>query len=328
MASESKRSLSMVFSFRNEEAVLTELIARVRNVLDKEDLDRYEMIFVNDDSTDRSEEILLDEAKKRNDIKIITMSRAFGVSPCVLAGMEYVTCDAAVYMDADLQDPPELISEMMKAWRNENADVVHTVRLSRAGESPLKLWITKLGYNILHYLTDMNLPLDAGDFKLLSRRVVDQVIRLREKKPFMRGLVCWVGFKQVKVYYHREARFAGETKFPILSRKVIRNFLDSAMISFSDLPLQFSLVVGLFVSFCALLMFLYIIFEKFMTGSMSIISAMICLMLFLGGIQLMTLGVMSLYLNSIFLETKNRPNYIVKHTYGVEKVPVKTDGGN
>src|SRR5688572_22953518 len=173
-------SLSIVFSFRNEEEVLPELLNRVRSVMDQEiaagHLSEYELIFVNDASTDRSEVILRDAAKERDDIKIITMSRRFGVSPCVLAGMEYSVGDLVVYMDADLQDPPEVIPRMLQTWRErDEVDVVHTQRESRAGESKFKLWITELGYQILRRVSSIDMQIEVGDFKLLSRRAVDHL---------------------------------------------------------------------------------------------------------------------------------------------------------
>ena len=206
-------SLSVVFSFRNEETVLPELIQRARAVLRREQsqgsISTYELVFVNDASSDRSLEILCKEAEGHNDIRVVTMSRCFGVSPCVLAGMEYTRGDAVVYMDADLQDPPELIPELLRAWQSdEHTEVVHTVRLSRKGEPGLKLLITRIGYYILNKFAMIYLPVEAGDFKLLSRRAVDYLVQFRENQPFVRGLVCWIGFKQSYVQYHRQPRHA------------------------------------------------------------------------------------------------------------------------
>lgn len=317
----SKPVISVVLSFKNEEEVLPELISRLHNVLDQEYKNNYELIFVNDNSTDRSEEILLDAAKGRNDIKIITMSRTFGVSECALSGMEYSSGDAVIYMDADLQDPPEVIPELINAWKSgDNIDVVHTVRLSRDGESRVKLWLTKVGYKILKYVSNIDLQVEAGDFKLLSRRAVNYVIKFKEKKPFLRGLVSWIGFNQTTVKYHREARFAGKTKFPIYSYKVIQNFLNSALISFSDLPLQLSFVVGAIVSVGALLALIYVVIQRFLIQTTPGWSAIMVTMLFLGGIQLITIGILGLYINSIYLETKGRPNYIIKTIFGFENI--------
>lgn len=315
-------TLSVILSFYNEAEVLQELIIKLRNVLDKEcelgHIRNYELIFVDDASTDCSEQILKRLADAREDIKIITMSRNFGVSECVLAGMAYASGDLIVYMDTDLQDPPEVIPELLHVWRTsaEPVDVVHTVRRSRAGESRLKLWVTRIGYLILQRAADINLQLEAGDFKLLSRRVVDRLVQLKEKKPFFRGLVCWVGFNQKTIYYDREPRFAGKTKFFVFGWKVIRNFLGSALISFSDVPLRFSLFAGFIVSLSAFFFIVYVIIVKILGYPTQGWSVMMASILFLGGMQLLTIGVLGLYINSIYLETKGRPNYIVKSTFG------------
>ncbi len=315
--------LSVVLSFKNEEAVLPELIRRLRTVLLNErkegHLKSHELIFVNDLSTDRSEKILLDAAQGNDDIKILTMSRTFGVAPCVLAGMEYSSGDLVVYMDADLQDPPEVIPELLQVWREgEEVDVVHTARLSRAGESQLKLWVTQLGYRILRRFSDIELQIEVGDFKLLSRRAVNHLITFREKNPYIRGLVQWIGFNQVTIHYHREARFAGKTKFPLLDPQVIRHFLTSALISFSDIPLQLSTLLGLLTSLSAFGVLIHTLIEKLRGRNLPGWTAIMVAMLFLGGVQLLSIGFLGLYINSIFVESKRRPNYIIKHTYGFE----------
>lgn len=318
-----KLSLSVVLSFRNEADVLPELVKRLRNVLSTEcskgHIDNYELIFVNDLSTDRSEEILLETAKEHNDIRIVNMSRNFGVSPCVLAGMTYSSGDAVVYMDADLQDPPEVIPQLIQEWqKGDYVDVVHTIRLSRDGESRLKLWLTKLGYKILRNVSSVELQIDSGDFKLLSRRAVNHLIRFREKNPFLRGLVSWIGFNQTTIYYHREIRFAGDSKFPIYSPKVIRNFLYSALISFSDVPLQLAMWLGLLASLSSFLVLIHTLIENIQGHNLPGWTAIMVAVLFLGGVQLVSIGILGLYISSIFLESKRRPNYIVKNTFGFE----------
>lgn len=313
--------VSVVLSFRNEEKCLPELIRRLRAVLEAERnagrIGKHELIFVNDDSTDASEIVLRNHAVGRDDIRIINMSRTFGVSVCALAGMEYSSGDLVVYMDADLQDPPELIPELIRAWQSEpEVGVVHTVRTNRAGESRLKLLITRLGYHILHTSSTTNLPVESGDFKLLSRVVVNHLVQLKEKKPFLRGLVCWVGFKQKWVHYARDARFSGRTNFPVMSSKVIFNFLDTALISFSDAPLRIATVAGLLTSITALSYITWILIEKFRGHNIPGWSAIMVAILFLGGAQLLCVGLQGLYISSIFHETKRRPNYIVKDTFG------------
>jgi len=316
-----KPKLSVVLSFRNEEAVLPELVRRLRLVLHNQCQENYlrdyELIFVNDQSLDRSEEILRNEAGNNNDIRIITMSRNFGVSPCVLAGMKYASGDLVVYMDADLQDPPEVIPEMIKAWRDGgNIDVVNTVRLSRAGESAIKLWITKLGYKILRSVSSIDIQIEAGDFKLLTRRFVNHLIQCEENRPFLRGLIQWMGFDRATVYYHREPRFAGDTKFPVFGFKVLRNFFSSALVSFSDLPLQLASFLGLLSSLAAFVVLIQVIIEKILGHNLPGWTAIMVALLFLSGIQLLSIGILGLYIHGIFIESKKRPNFIVRHTFG------------
>jgi glycosyltransferase involved in cell wall biosynthesis len=318
---EEKKSLSVVFSFRNEQEVLPELIKRTRSVLLEEErkgsISSYELIFVNDASTDRSLEILRDHAEGWNDIRVINMSRRFGVSPCVLAGMEFSSGDAVVYLDADLQDPPEVIPELLEAWRKSaTIDVVHTVRRSRAGESVSKRFLTWIGYKILHRVTSVRLPIEAGDFKLLSRRAVDQVIRLREKRPFLRGLICWIGFGQAYVPYHRDARQAGQTKFPVFSWRVMANFMESALVSFSAFPLQVASLAGCCAALIGFGLLVDALIEKIQGHEVPGSTVLAITMLFLGSVQLFSLGVLGVYVSNLSEESKGRPNYIVDSHFG------------
>jgi dolichol-phosphate mannosyltransferase len=317
-------TLSVVLSFWNEEPVLPELIHRLRTVLgamvNTQQLGGYELIFVNDASTDQSEQILREAARGRDDLRIVNMSRNFGVAPCVMAGMQYASGDAVVYMDADLQDPPEVIPELMRLWRSDpELDVVHTVRSSRAGESALKRTLTSLGYTILRSVAAIDLPREAGDFKLLSRRVVEHMVRFQEQRPFTRGLVCWLGFKQAVVYYRREARFAGTTKFPVLGWKVIRNFLDSAVMSFSDVPLKISGFVGVLLVVAAMIYPPWAFFQWNGGRPIPGWSVTCFAVVLLGGIQLLSVGILGNYIGSIYFESKRRPSFIVKSTVGFEE---------
>ena len=311
--------ISVVVSFFNEERNIPVLISRLRAVLGAERaagrISGYELIFVNDNSTDRSLGILLDEARRGKDVVIVNMSRNFGVSECVLAGMRYATGDAVVYLDADLQDPPELIPTLISRWKSEEGvEVVYTTRLKREGEHPLKLFITKWAYRFLASTSSIDLPIDSGDFKLLSRRAMDELLRLPEKKPYLRGLISWIGFKQVQVFYNREPRLDGRdnTKFAVFSKRVIYNFLDSAMISFSDVPLKLCLFLGLLVSMVSLLYILVVIVQKILGWYTPGWPAIMAAVLLLGGVQLLMLGVLGLYISRIYTETTNRPNYIVR----------------
>ena len=195
--------LSIVFSFKNEEKNLQELIERTAKSLADLNNWKYELIFVNDFSTDKSEEILL-KLQSQYPITIINMSRNFGVGPCVLAGFKYSKGDAIIYIDSDLQDPPEIIKELVKE-HEKGADVVHTVRTKRLGESKIKMFLTVVAYKIINYFSDIPLHVNAGDFKLISRRALDKILELKEFRPYIRGLSVWVGFKQAK-YITKEVR--------------------------------------------------------------------------------------------------------------------------
>jgi glycosyltransferase involved in cell wall biosynthesis len=316
--------VSVVFSFWNEEDVLPELIRRTRAVFEgliaAGQVGGYELIFVNDASTDSSEDILRQAADERGDICIVNMSRNFGVSPCVLAGMQFARGDAVVYMDADLQDPPEIIPQMIHAWKADaEVQVVHTVRHSRRGETRIKRALTSLGYTALRAVSQIDLPREAGDFKLLSRRVVDQLVQFREKRPFLRGLVCWLGYRQAIVYYDRAPRFSGKSKFPVLGFKVLRNFFDSALIAFSDVPLRLAVWAGLAMLMGGILL-LALLVARAAAGQETIAWQPTTLaVLLVGGVQLVCVGILGRYLSAVFWEAKQRPNFIIKDTYGFDR---------
>jgi len=311
--------ISVVLSFYNEETTIPELLSRMRsvftNLIEDNKIIGYELVFVNDDSTDNSLKYLQTELHK-GDIVVVNMSRNFGVSECVLAGMHYADGDAIIYMDADLQDPPEVIPSLIDAWKLDlDVEVVYTTRTRRDGEHWLKMLITKLGYRFINAISEIQLQIDSGDFKLLSRRAVDHVLSLKEDKPYMRGLVSWIGFKQVQVFYERSARFDGaqNTKMRVLSRKVIYYWLDRALISFSDAPLKIILALGFLLSAASLFYIIVIIAQKFMGIAIPGFSAIMSAILFLGGMQTIMLGFIGLYVGAIFRETKRRPSYIVKN---------------
>ena len=314
--------LSIVFSFRNEEDVLSELLRRVRAVMDTErtkgSIKGHELVFVNDASTDRSLEILVDAAKERKDIRVINMSRTFGVAPCVMAGLAHTKGDAVVYMDADLQDPPELIAEMLNSLKSGNVDVVHTVRRSRKGEGAFKMFITRIGYAVLNRYSSVAIPREVGDFKMLSRRAVDHLLQFKEHKPFMRGLISWIGFKQTFVPYDRDARQAGKSKFFVLSRKVISNFFSSALVNFSSVPLQIASYCGLCAIIIDAVFLLYAVGEKLSGHAIPGWTALMIVILFIGGVQMFCIGMIGLYLNSVHEQSKMRPNYIIESTFGFD----------
>ena len=302
--------MSVVFSFRNEEEVLTELIKRIEAVLGSLDI-QYKLIFVNDDSTDKSLEILREQANRNSKIVIINMSRRFGVTPCVLAGLTYAKeSDVAIYMDADLQDPPELIPEMLKSWRSGN-EVVHTRRKSRKGEGKFKLWVTKKAYWIINLFSEVELLENCGDFKLMSKRALSEVLKLNEMDPYMRGLVSWVGFKQDIILYDRQERYSGETHFSLWSSGPIKEFT-RGLTSFSATPLYFSLFLGFFASLVAFITLVVVLVQKYMGMNLPGWTAIMTASLFLGGSVHLAIGFMGIYMARIYNELKKRPLFIVK----------------
>ncbi len=302
--------LSVVFSFRNEESNLKELVERVHRAIKLVDKVDYELIFVNDASTDSSLEILL-SLKDKYKIKILNMSRNFGVTPCVLAGFEYSKGDAVIYMDSDLQDPPELIPEMLSRYFSGH-DVVHTTRTKREGENLLKMWITKKAYDVINFFSDIELPRNTGDFKLLSRRVVDKILEIKEVDPYMRGISIWVGFKQDYVFYVREARFAGETHMPLFGRGPVREFL-RGLTAFSAGPLYISFFIGIFSVLISFGLALYLLGLKVIGLAQPGVTMISLLVVFFGGLILMTNGIMGLYIARVYNESKGRPRYIISN---------------
>lgn len=310
--------LSVVFSFRNEEDVLPKLIKRLHDVLRPLDLE-YELIFVNDASSDGSLELLKKEREKDKNIKIINMSRVFGVAPCIMAGFRYSKGDAVIYMDADLQDPPELIPTLLEKWR-EGADVVHTTRTKRKGENPLKMWVTEQAYKTINLASDIDILKNTGNFKLLSRKAISEVVRLNECDPYIRGLIQWVGFKQAQVFYERRPRVAGKPHFSLLrSSNPVKEFI-RGITSFSALPLYFALIVGFFVSLGAFLFLIGIVVTKLM-GMVEYLPgwpAAVVSTLFLGGTILFTIGILGVYIGNIHHDIKNRPPYIIESKIGID----------
>lgn len=314
----SNAKISVVLSFYNEENVLPELLKRLRDVfsilINKQEIGSYELIFVNDASKDNSEQYIRSQMGL-GDIVLVNMSRNFGVSECVIAGMSHAKGDAVIYMDADLQDPPELIPELVTKWREDpEVQVVFTTRIRRKGEHPLKMLVTKLGYRFINKISEIELPVDSGDFKLLSRCVVEHLLQFSEDKPYIRGLISWIGYKQAQVFYERDARFDGRenTKMPVLSKKVLYYWLDRALISFSDTPLKLILLAGFILSGISLSYIFVILFQKVMGWYVPGWPAVMSAILFLGGVQMMMLGCVGLYVGAIFRETKKRPKFLVK----------------
>ena len=300
------KKVSIVFSFRNEEKNLKELILRVHNAIKKFN---YELIFVNDDSDDHSEN-LLKKLLKKYPIRVINMSRRFGVAHCIFAGLKYSKGDVVIYMDSDLQDPPEIIPELIQKYLDGN-EVVHTKRLSRKGEPLLKLVLTKLAYKTINYFSEINLEENAGDFKLLSRKAVDEILKLPEYSTYIRGLSAWVGFKQDVVLYDRQARSKGNSKFPIFSRGPMTEFL-RGLTAFSATPLFLSLIFSIFSIFLAISIGIYALYIKLTGSSLSGIPSILIAISFFNGVTLFAIGILGIYISQIYYEVKRRPKFIVR----------------
>lgn len=306
---------SLVIPIWNEQAVIPVLYERVVQVMEST-AERWELLFVNDGSTDRSLALLV--ALQANDprVKVLNFSRNFGHQIAITAGCDYAEGDAVIVMDADLQDPPEVLLRMIDRWR-EGYDVAYAVRTKRAGETRFKLWSASLFYRLIRSIAEIDIPMDAGDFRLMDRKVVLAMRGLREKNRFMRGLSSWVGFKQVAVEYERAARYAGETKYPL--RKMVR-LAFNAITSFSHLPLQMATYTGFFFAgFSGLGIVLAVIMRLFGHQQLLGQATTLVSVLFLGGVQLIFLGILGEYLGRIYDEVKNRPLYIVADTYGWEE---------
>ena len=301
--------LSVVFSFRNEEGNIKELVNRINISLEKLTNWNYELIFVNDDSTDSSESILLN-LQKKYPIRIINMSRNFGVDPCVLAGFRNAKGDAIVYLHTDLQDPPEIIPDLIKK-HEEGFDVVHTIRTKRKGESKFRMLVTRIAYLLINILSDIKLPIESGDYKLISRKALDKILNQKEFRPYVRGLSVWVGFKQTFYKYERQARGSGKSKMPLLSKGPVTDFI-TGITSYSLKPLYIGIFFGFLSIIISLLLIIYALYLKFnnlaVPGSTSIIIAIS----FFSGILLFTLGVIGIYLARIFEQTKGRDQYVIK----------------
>ena len=302
--------ISIIFSFKNEEKNLNELIERIKACFSKIHNWEYELIFVNDCSEDKSEEILLN-LQKTNPITVINMTRTFGVGPCVLAGFREAKGDAIIYMDTDLQDPPEIIPKLIKKYE-EGAEIVHTVRTKRHGESLFKMWITKIAYKIINYLSEIPLPTEAGDFKLISRTALKKILLQNEFRPYIRGLSVWVGYKQSFVKYERDPRAEGESKFPLFSKGPITEFI-SGITSYSLKPLYLGIVLGFLSLIFSIILILYALYSKFAGIAAPGSTGVIITISFFSGILLFTMGIIGIYLARIFEQTKGRDQYVIKN---------------
>jgi glycosyltransferase involved in cell wall biosynthesis len=303
-----KKFVSIVIPVFNEEENLPVLYERLSAVL-KELAADYELLFVNDGSRDQSLALLKTCADRDAHISIIDLSRNFGHQLAVTAGLDHCRGDCAVIIDADLQDPPELIPELIAKW-SAGYQVVYAQRVKRKGEHFLKVFTASIFYRLLKKLASIEIPLDTGDFRLIDRKVIDNLKAMPERNRFIRGMVSWIGLRQTSVQYVREERLSGETKYPLF--KMIR-FALTGLTSFSLVPLQLASLFGFLVSGISFLAGLYSIYLKiFTTQTIPGWTSLMIALLFLGGIQLITLGIIGEYVGRISEEVKQRPAYIIQ----------------
>jgi len=309
--------LSIVFSFRNEAEVLPELLERLQAMAAALPV-ACEFVFVNDASTDQSLAVLAERARSDRRIKVVTLSRRFGVMDGFWAAMKHARGDAIVTMDCDLQDPPEVIPQLVEKWQ-AGAMVVYTVRTEREGESALKMFVTRWAYRAIRLVANQEMPVEAGDFKLMDRRVVDELLRLDEKDPYMRGLVMWMGFKQTPVYYKRAPRQKGTTHFPLFRSKGPLVTFVFGFTSFSFLPLVVFLALGLVLTLVSGLAAVVLCVMKLLALASPQGAWLIAALGFFSGVQLMGIGTVGLYLGRVYNDVRNRPRYLVASTIGFDE---------
>jgi len=299
----------------NEEAVLFETHRRLVEVLHGAGI-FFELVYVDDGSTDSTPSILRALQQQDTRVRVIRFSRNFGHQIAITAGLEHAGGDAVVVIDADLQDPPEVIMEFLKKWE-EGHEVVYGVRTERDGESAFKLWTAKIFYRLINRLSDTRIPLDTGDFRLLDRKVVDALLSMPERDRYVRGMISWLGFSQCAVPYHRAARTAGVTKFSVWR---MLHFATDGVVSFSILPLRLATWTGFLASGGALLGIIAVVLEKYLhvTGLVQGWSSTVIAVLFMGGVQLVCLGIIGEYIGRAYGEVKRRPLYIVQERIGFE----------
>lgn len=306
---------SIVVPVFNEEDNLEYLYKRLTKIMESV-VTEYEIIFVDDNSKDKSLEILESLNQKDSRVKIIKFSRNFGHQAAITAGLDYAQGDGVIMMDADLQDPPEVIPLLIRK-HEEGYDIVYTEREVRKGETIFKRWTASLFYRIMKCLTDIEIPLDSGDFRLISKRVLNSLKGMHEKNRFLRGLISWVGYKQIGIKYQRDARYAGKTKFTF---KKMLEFAIDAVSSFSHIPLRIATLSGFVVSFISCFLLLWVVFTyiKYAGGPVPGWASLMVCVLFIGGVQLIAIGIIGEYLGRIYDEVKNRPMYILDKTIGVQ----------
>ncbi len=309
----SKDLLSIVVPVLDEERILPQMYLRLKNVLNTLSMS-HEILFVDDGSQDGSFMILQALAEKDSSVKVIRFSRNFGHQIAITAGMDYSRGEVVVVIDGDLQDPPELIPELLEKWR-EGFDIVYAVRRKRKGESFVKLFTAYLFYRIIGMITRIHIPSDTGDFRLMSNRTIEKFRMMREQHRLIRGMVSWLGFKQTGVYYERDVRYAGKTKFGWI--KMIRFAIDG-ITSFSRVPLKLATGLGFLVSFLSFIKIIELVINRYRGTSVPGWTSIMVAVLFLGGVQLISIGIIGEYIGRIHEEVKERPLYLIEDAINLQ----------
>ncbi|MBN1287257.1 MAG: glycosyltransferase family 2 protein [Anaerolineae bacterium] len=316
---------SIVVPVYNEEPIIDELYRRMAAVMDGMG-ESWELVLVNDGSQDRSLELMMALHARDPRVHVVSFARNFGHQTAVTAGLDYAQGQAVVIIDADLQDPPELIPQMVEKWR-EGYQVVYAVRTERRGESRFKLFTARLFYRLIYRITDVDMPLDTGDFRLMDRVVVDSLNRMREHNRFIRGMTSWVGFTQTGVGYVREERYAGVTKYPL--RKMIRFAMD-AITGFSYFPLQIAIYFSLVLGIIAVLAIPVVVLLRVATGQEVFEgqATTLVVLLLVSSVQFLLFFLLGQYISRIYDEVRDRPLYIVAQAVGFERKPAPPGMGH
>lgn len=311
------KKISVVIPMYYEEEVVKECYIRTKVVLNGLENYEHEIIFVDDGSKDKTLELLENIANEDKSVKVLSFSRNFGHQAAVTAGLKYTTGDCILIIDSDMQDPPELLVEMIKLWEDGN-DVIYAKRKARKGESKFKLLTAKMFYKVLNGLSDVEIPKDTGDFRLADKKVVDVINSMPEHNKFLRGLFSWVGFKQTPIEYERQERFAGKTKYPL--KKMIKLASDG-IISFSTKPLRLIGGIGLISIFISIIILIYALASYIfnLNNLASGWTSMMVAITFFAGVQLVSIWMISEYIARIYDDTKNRPEYIIDKKINIKE---------
>ncbi|MEH6758538.1 MAG: glycosyltransferase family 2 protein [Parasphingorhabdus sp.] len=310
-ADRNRPALSVVVPCYNEEGSIDTLLERLYQVCEHEVSQDFEIVLINDGSSDRTWSTITEAAQQNSSVVGVNLSRNCGHQLALSAGLEICRGEQIFILDADLQDPPELLTEMRRML-SEGHDVAYGTRVQRAGETWFKRRTASIFYRVLDKLSDVKIPRDTGDFRLITRRVLDQLVAMPERYRFVRGMISWIGFSQIAVPYNRDERFAGETHYPL--RKMVGFALD-AVTSFSTIPLRLASHLGFVCSFAALGLFAWVAINYLIGNTIAGWTSLASIVLLIGGVQLLVLGIFGEYLGRMYMETKQRPLYIIDQVY-------------